>query len=88
MQASASGLGVQLRRAGEARGLTLAEVSAATKISERVLQAIERAYREHFEDLEVTGDHDESADWPRPALAIAVATMLAAMLGLAVVAFA
>jgi hypothetical protein len=46
-----------------------------------------RVYREHFEDLEVTGDHDESADWPRPALAIDVATMLAAMLGVAVVAF-
>jgi len=47
-----------------------------------------RAYRQHFEALEPTGDHDESADWLRPALAILMATILAAILGLAAVAFA
>jgi hypothetical protein len=102
------------------KGLTIADVAAATRISERALQAIERerfhllpggvfrrtyvqayaqavgldgpacvrAYRQHFEAMEPTGDHDESADWLRSALAILMATMLAAILGLAAVAFA
>jgi len=120
MQSAASGLGLQLQKAREARGLTIAHVAAATRISERALQAIERerfhllpggvfrrtyvrayaqavgldgpacvrAYRQHFEALEPTGDQDESADWLRPALAILMATILAAILGLAAVAFA
>ena len=116
MQSPASGLGLQLQRARETRGLTIADVAAATRISERALQAIERerfhllpggvfrrtyvrayaqavgldgpacvrVYRQHFEPMDSTGDQDESADWLRPALAI----ILAAILGLAAVAFA
>ena len=88
MQSPSSGLGLQLQRAREARGLTIADVAAATRISERALQAIERdrfhllpagifrriwayaqavgldgpacvgAYRQHFEAMERTGDHE------------------------------
>jgi cytoskeletal protein RodZ len=119
VQSPSSGLGRQLQRARESRGLTIAEVAAATKISERALQAMEcerfdllpggifrrhyvrayaeavglhgptcvGAYLEQFEPLDPTGGQ-ESADWLRPGLAIVMATVLAAILGLAAVALA
>ncbi len=47
-----------------------------------------RHYLQHLEGDDVTNGGASIADWPRPSLAIAVATVLAVILGLAVIAFA
>jgi cytoskeletal protein RodZ len=115
---STTGVGDQLRRAREAKGLSLADVGAVTRISVRALEAIEgerfhllpggvfsrsyvqdyaravgldgraclRACRGAFEATETSAPPAGEFDWPRPALAITIAAILAAVLGFAVVA--
>ena len=42
MQRGPGGIGIQLQQAREARGLSIAEMAATTRISERAILAIER----------------------------------------------
>ena len=42
MQRGPGGIGIQLQQAREARGLSIAEIAATTRISERAILAIER----------------------------------------------
>jgi cytoskeletal protein RodZ len=115
MQHTASGLGLRLQAAREAKGLTIAEVASVTRISERSIQAMERerfhtlpggifrrsyvralaeavgldgpacvrCYIQHFEPPDADTADVLPVDWPRPGVAIAVATVLAAILCLA-----
>ena len=120
MRQTLSGLGPLLRAAREARGLTISDVAAATRISERALLAMERerfhllpggifrrtyvkayaeavgldaracvgTYVQQFEAVgSIEGDR-RAADWPRPRVAVAVASILAAILCLAAVTIA
>jgi cytoskeletal protein RodZ len=113
MPRQASGLGQRLQGAREAKGLTIADVAAATRISTRAVRAIEeerfdelpggvfrrtfvrtyaetvgldgaeyvRAYVAHFEPPARVSVADDALDWPHTTLALAVALVLAALLG-------
>jgi cytoskeletal protein RodZ len=112
MRRPLSELGPRLRKAREAKGLSLSDVAATTKISSRALLAIEqerfnelpggifrrtfvqayaeavdldggdcaRAYVTSFESPAPPRPDGDPSEWPRAAIALAVAIMLAVLL--------